>query len=401
MSTDYDVVVVGARVSGAATAMLLARAGARVALIDRSSYGTGTVSTHAFMRAGVLQLSRWGVLPAIVAARTPPVRRTTFHYAGEDSAVVTIRPSAGVEALYAPRRDVLDRILVDHAVAAGAEVIHETSVSGLIVDDRGRVTGVRGRDRRGRAIRVRSTVTVGADGLRSSVAAAVGARVHRRGRSASAVLYRYLDTPVADGYEWAYGDGAGAGLIPTNDGQTCAFVGTSPERMRVLRRSGTEAAFTTLLDHAAPRLTDRVRAVGTVGAIRGWAGVPGHVRQSWGPGWALVGDAGYFKDPITTHGMTDALRDAELLARALLESLQQGGPESVALARYQSTRDRLSAALFDATEAVASYTWDIPTVRQLLRRVSAAMSDELDHLQQLEARPGDLMTHLPGDPASA
>jgi flavin-dependent dehydrogenase len=122
------------------------------------------------------------------------------------------------------------------------------------------------------------------------------------------------------------------------------------------------------------------------GPFHGWGGVPGYARRSWGPGWALVGDAGYFKDPITTHGITDALRDAELLADALVEVLAGVTPGAVALARYQATRDRLSRDLRDATEAVAAYDWDTARVQALLRRVSSAMSDELEHLEALPGR---------------
>ncbi len=117
--------------------------------------------------------------------------------------------------------------------------------------------------------------------------------------------------------------------------------------------------------------------------MRGWRGVPAHVRQPWGPGWALVGDAGYFKDPITAHGITDGLRDAELLADGILETLGGRVPEAVALAAYQATRDRLSAQLLAATEEVAGYGWDAARARELLRTVSSAMSDEVDHLQRL------------------
>src|SRR5689334_22569483 len=113
MSEQFDVLVVGGRVAGASTALLLARAGVRVAVIDRAAYGSDALSTHGFMRAGILQLSRWGLLDAIIAAGTPPIRRTAFHYADGESVDVSIRPGAGVDALYAPRRYLLDRILVD------------------------------------------------------------------------------------------------------------------------------------------------------------------------------------------------------------------------------------------------------------------------------------------------
>lgn len=386
MSANFDVVVVGGRVAGAGTALLLARAGARVALIERAAYGTDTVSTHGFMRAGVVQLSRWGLLDDVVAAGTPPIRRTTFHYADGESVEVAIRPSPGVDALYAPRRAVLDRILVDAAAEAGARVQHETTVIALLRDANGRVSGVRTQDRSGRTSDLRAAVTVGADGIRSVVAEQAGAAHVQRGRSRGAVLYRYYADARPTGYEWAYGAGAGAGFLPTNAGLTGVFVATTPARLRTMRRDGTELAFAKLLGEAAPRLVDRVATAEPIGRMRGWAGVAGFLREAWGPGWALVGDAGYFKDPITTHGMTDALRDAELLADEILEALTGVTPEAVALARYQETRDRLSGPLFAATEAVASYRWDLAQLRPLLRQVSAAMGTEVQHLQSLPAR---------------
>src|SRR5262245_52988386 len=125
----HDVIVVGARVAGAATAMLLARQGLRVLLVDRDRYGTDTLSTHALMRGSVFLLSRWGLLDRLVEAGTPPVRQTRFDY-GTDSVTVGIKPTRGVEALYAPRRTVLDRVLVDAAEAAGAEIRYGVSVTG-------------------------------------------------------------------------------------------------------------------------------------------------------------------------------------------------------------------------------------------------------------------------------
>ena len=128
--------------------------------------------------------------------------------------------------------------------------------------------------------------------------------------------------------------------------------------MRALRRGGVEARVRRAARVRGARLRGAAPRGGAGRPVHGWGGVPGYVRRSWGPGWALVGDAGYFKDPITAHGITDALRDAELLADALLAALSGGVPEAVALARYQATRDRLSRRLFDATEAVAGYDWD-------------------------------------------
>ncbi|WP_374455585.1 NAD(P)/FAD-dependent oxidoreductase [Nocardioides sp.] len=382
MST-YDVVVVGGRVAGASTALLLARAGLSVALVDRGQRGSDTLSTHALMRAGVLQLSRWGVLDDLRAAGTPAVRRTVFHHADGEDLAVTIRPRGAVDALYAPRRHLLDRLLVEAAEDAGVHVLHEATVTSLRRDPDGRVTGVVGRTSTGARVDLAAGLTVGADGIRSRVAEQVGATTTWRGRTSSAVLYRYVDDPGADAYEWTYGAGAAAGVIPTDDGASCVFVSTTPIRMRRLRRLGVERAVAELLAAAGPAAVERVRDLPPVSSVRGWAGVPGFVRRSSGPGWALVGDAGYFKDPITSHGITDALRDAELLATEVLAAHRGDLAEEAALARYQQTRERLSRRLLDTTERVAAYDWDAPGIRTLLLRLSAAMADEVEHLESL------------------
>ena len=383
---DYDVVLVGGRVAGASTAMLLARAGARVLVLDRSAYGSDTLSTHGLMRAGVLQLTRWGLLDQVVAAGTPAIRTTTFWCAGEEPVRITIRPHAGVEALYAPRRQVIDRILVDAAAASGAELRHGVRVTGLLRDRSGRVAGVRTVDEAGRDASVTASYVVGADGVRSVVADAAGAPVVRRGRYASAVRYAYFEGLEAPGYEWAYGDGAAAGLIPTNDGLHCVFVSTTPERLRTLRLGNpADAGFDATWRLAAPGQAERLADARRVGRFHGWPGATGHMRRPWGPGWALVGDAGYFKDPISTHGITDAFRDAELLAAAVVAVLGGGRTEREAFGEYRLRRDTVSRRLFQVTDQISSYTWDVATVQSLLRKMSSAMTDELELLGSLSA----------------
>jgi 2-polyprenyl-6-methoxyphenol hydroxylase-like FAD-dependent oxidoreductase len=379
MSDDYDVIVVGGRVAGAAAALLLARAGLRVAVVERSPVGTDTVSTHALMRAGVLQLSRWGLLPAVQAAGTPAVRRTLFHYPGQ-TVQVSIRPSPGVEALLAPRRTVLDPILLDAAQDAGAQLWERTAMVGLVHRD-GRVAGVRLRTSAGEERTLRAHLTIGADGLRSDVATAVGAGTEREADHASAVLYAYRSGLPTDGYEWAYAPGVAAGLIPTNDGLTCVFAGSTPARVREARRLGGPGALRQLFAGAAPEHLDRFDASAAASPIRGWAGTRGFIRRSWGPGWALVGDAGLFRDPITTHGMTDALRDAELLADAVVVAMSGAGVEQSALQEYQCRRDVLSDRLFRVTDEIASYRWDEAGIRDLLRSASSAMVDEVEFLE--------------------
>ena len=210
----------------------------------------------------------------------------------------------------------------------------------------------------GSEVPIRAGLTIGADGIGSLVAREVDARLDEPWqRSQRHPLPLFPDVP-SEGYVWGYGDGAAAGLIPTNAGETCVFVATAPERMRRLRRDGAEAAFDRLLDAVPAPLSDVVRAGGPGGQLRGWGGVPGYVRRSFGAGWALVGDAGYFKDPITTHGLTDALRDAELLSDAVLADVGGASPGDAAMATYQRTRDGLSKALVDVTESVSRYDWD-------------------------------------------
>src|SRR5262245_12149305 len=185
---DFDVVVVGARCAGAATALLLARRGLRVLAVDRGRYASDTVSTHALMRAGVAQLSRWGVLEQIKAAGTPVIRSTSFHY-GDEVVAVQIKPQQGIEGLYAPRRTVIDRVLVDAARKAGAEITFETQLVGLVREDNGRVSGVRIKDGHDRERQISSGLVIGADGVRSAVARLVGSEYYRTGRHATGVVF--------------------------------------------------------------------------------------------------------------------------------------------------------------------------------------------------------------------
>jgi flavin-dependent dehydrogenase len=367
----YDVVVVGARPAGAATAMLLARQGRRVLLLERDRAGSDTLSTHALMRGGVLLLNRWGLLDRIVDAGTPPVRLTRFDY-GTDSVGVAIKPTPGVQALYAPRRTVLDPILVQAAVAAGVEVRFGVGVAGLLRDNSGRVVGVHGRDRTGAAVAVRAPLTVGADGIRSTVARAAGAATLRVGSGAGAIIYGYWsELPVA-GYEWFYRPGHSAGLIPTNGGEVCVFAGVPAPIFANRVRGDLGEAYHQLLAAATDGAGGRLAAARAPDRLRTWVGRPGFVRQTHGRGWVLVGDAGAFLDPLSTHGITDALRDAEMLARALAPGAAGD------LDRYAADRDRATAAMFDVVNRIAGYDWDTDLVRRHLLDLSSAMGAELE-----------------------
>jgi flavin-dependent dehydrogenase len=374
---SYDVIVVGARPAGAATAMLLARAGLRVLVVDKARQGADTLSTHALMRAGVLQLTRWGLLDQIVAAGTPPIRQATF-YVGSNRTTIPVKAANGVDALYAPRRTILDPIIADAAEACGAELRYGVTVKALRRDSTGRVIGVTGHDHLGRHVSARAPLTVGADGMSSRVAHWAGAHSDHLGTAASAIYYGYWTGIATQGYEWYFRSGAGAGAIPTNHGQTCVYAATAARGRHQPDQSHSPATrFRQLLTAAAPELAERLADGTPTGPLRHFGGRPGHLRRAAGPGWALVGDAGYFKDPITPHGITDALRDAELLADVIVDSISAHSDQTVPLAGYQATRDRLSLPLFRATDAVASYTWDSAQLNALLKQTSAAMAAEV------------------------
>jgi flavin-dependent dehydrogenase len=375
----HDVIVVGARPAGAATAMLLARAGLDVLVLDRSRYGRDTISTHALMRTGVLQLHRWGLLDEVIAAGTPAVRRTVFDY-GDDQVTVDIKPSHGIDALYAPRRTVLDPILSDAAASDGATVRYGITVTDVVRDASGRVVGVRGHDDTGTHIEPRARWIVGADGAGSAIARSVGAPIERAGSAAMAYVYGYWDGVGGDAYEWAHRPGACSGVIPTNDGRATVFAGTTPAR---LGRGGLDV-FHQVLAEASPAVARRVKAAGAPTGVRRFLGRPGFMRLPHGPGWALVGDASHWKDPIGAHGLTDAMRDAELLARALVMAEHDPGAADEALADYHSTRDQLSLPLFDVVEEIAAMRWSDDDIPTLLRRLSSAMSDEATHVAGLD-----------------
>jgi flavin-dependent dehydrogenase len=385
MDNHYDVIVVGGRCAGAATAMLLARGGLRVLVVESAKRGTDTLSTHALMRGGVLQLHRWGLLDAVVASGTPAICATQFSY-GDDIETVDIRTGDGISALRAPRRTVLDALLLDAARAAGAEILSPARVTRLLKSG-GTLCGIEGITRgSGVSFRATATLTVGADGRGSMVASAVGAGFHRRGTASGAIIYGYFPGLARDHYHWGYRPGVAAGVVPTGDGLACVWAGTASARFD--RSQRLETAFRLLLAEAAPEVARSIAAALPAGRLRGFPGAPGFIRSCGGPGWALVGDAAYYKDPITAHGITDALRDAELLARAVLDAPNGGRAQLDAILDYQRTRDRLSVPLFDITERIASYQWDLAELRDLLKALSQAMRPEVATLLGLD-RPDD------------
>ena len=380
----YDVAVVGARAGGAAVAMLLARMGHDVVVVDRALLPSDTLSTHSIARSGVVQLHRWGLLDEVLASGTPAIRQVTFH-TPDGARSRQVKDCAGVDLLVAPRRDALDTIVARAAKDAGAAVILGATVVGVRRDAWGRVVGVNARGIDGSMAEIEAEVVVGADGLRSQVARSVAATIVEARPAGSATYYAYFGGVPWSGIEFFVTERALAGVFPTNGGEACIWVCLPAAAALDARRArgSVAAGFATMLQRTAPALATRVRDAEQTSPVRGAARLPNQVRQAFGPGWALVGDALYHRDPITGHGISDAYRDAELLATALDAALRGNRTFPAALGDYRHQTAEARREIFDITCALADFP---PVARfvELQRQLSAAIEVEAT---ALAARP--------------
>jgi flavin-dependent dehydrogenase len=333
----YDAIVVGARCAGSPTAMLLARGGQRVLLVDRAAFPSDTLSSHYIHQPGVACLDRWGLLEPVMRAGSPPIRDYSLDVG--PFALRGVPPAIdGIDAAYSLQRVALDQILVEAAADAGAEVRERFSVQGLVVED-GRVVGVRGRTAAGTTVTERARIVIGADGMNSVVARAVEAPEYDAVPALTCAFYSYWSGVPMDGVELYVRPGRVIVTAPTNDDRVVVIVFWPHAQLRALR-ADLEGSFHAALE-LAPGLAGRVRAGTRTARFRGTNRLPNFRRRPYGDGWALVGDAGYHKDPILALGITDAFRDAELLADALLA----GAP----LGAYARLRDESSAHGFATT----------------------------------------------------
>jgi flavin-dependent dehydrogenase len=362
----YDVVVVGARAAGAATAMLLARAGMKVLAIDRQSYGSDTLSTHALMRPAVMQLARWGLFDRLAASGAPVITSTSFHYGGQE-VPIAIRPEPGIPGLIAPRRTVLDRTIADAAREAGAHVLYDVTMVDLVFDAGGVARGIALRRANGSGSSVAAEMIVGADGLGSAVARKAGARIIARGRASVAHVYGYTPMPERYGYHWYFGQNLAGGVIPTNDGLSCVVVSVPTARYDAEFRFDLAERRRSALAELDPRL--EAHAASCV-PLRAFRGTPGQLREAFGRGWLLVGDAGFFRDPLTSHGISDAFRDAEGAAAAILAGTEP------AMQRFQDERDAYALPILEATDAISGFDWSLEELPARHRKFSDAMKAE-------------------------
>lgn len=346
----YDVIVVGARCAGASTATLLARAGHRVLLLDRTSFPSDKLSTHYVHQPTIARLARWGLLDRLRATGCPPMEAARFSLSGV-SVTGCAPPVDGIRAGYGPRRYILDSMLATAASEAGAELRERTNVTELLWDG-DRVVGVRARTEGGGVFEERGRVVVGADGVDSLVARSVRAPVYADVPSLTCVYYTYWSGVRAD---WeAYADGRRAvSVVLTHDDRVMVGVQWPREEFPNVRRD-IEAAYFAGLRVAAPDVLARLRDGRREERFVGTARVPNFLRRAGGPGWALVGDAGLHKDPIGGHGIGDALTHAELLASRLGAALEGECPVDRAVAEYAAARDE---------EAMARYQFNVETAR--------------------------------------
>jgi 2-polyprenyl-6-methoxyphenol hydroxylase-like FAD-dependent oxidoreductase len=361
----YDVIVVGARVGGASTAMLLARSGLKVLALDQARFPSDTLSSHQLQVPAVARLARWGLLDRLLASGVPPTRTVRFD---TDGTVLQGRYPVvdGIDFMLSPRRRILDTMLVEAAREAGAEVREGSTVKGLLVDG-GTVTGVEFRSKdSGSTFREHAAVVVGADGHRSLVARQVRAAEYRSRPARSLAFYTYWQNLPVDGGEMYSLDRRVASAWPTNDGLVMTYVAWPVDEFDTFRRDPAANLLATL-DHAGT-LGDRARQAVAVEPIRGTTDLPNVMRTPTGPGWVLVGDAGLAMDPITGLGMGHAMRDAELAAALIVAGgARHGGNGSIAYAR---TRDKEATPIYDFTVGLAALEPTTSARRDLFRAIA-------------------------------
>lgn len=388
---DHDVIVVGARCAGAPTAMLLARQGHRVLLVDRATFPSDTISTHLVHPPGLAALDRWGLLERVVETGCPPI--DTYSFDLGPISIVGSPAGEGFEASYAPRRTVLDKILVDAASESGAEVREGFSVEEILFDGE-TVTGIRGHGKDGTTAVEHARIVVGADGLHSSVARATGAVGYAEKPKINAYYYSYWAGMPMHGTFEAYDRGERAfAAWPTNDDLTlviCAW----PMRDFEANRDDVEGNYHATLA-LAPAFAERIARATRAERFVGMA-IPNYFRKPYGPGWVLVGDAGYLKDPITAQGIQDAFRDAERCTRAIDDVLAGRRPLDEAMRAAQEERDAQVMSMYEFTADFATMEPPPPEMQQLLLAASESPSarDEFARVTAGVTPPEEFFGHM-------
>jgi 2-polyprenyl-6-methoxyphenol hydroxylase-like FAD-dependent oxidoreductase len=389
MRDVYDAIVIGARCAGSPAAMLLARRGYRVLVVDRATFPSDTNSTHVIHPLGGAALARWGLLERLTATGCPPIH--TYAY---DFGPVTISGTPGTPELpsaYCPRRTVLDKLLVDAAVEAGAAVREGFTVEEILWDGQ-RVAGIKGHATGGATVIERAPIVIGADGWYSRLAEAVAAeRYHERPPLLAAYYSYWRDLPTDGRFEIYARHRRGFAAMPTHDGLT-VLVGGWPMDEFAANKTDVERHFLNMLE-LAPAFAARVAGARRVSKFAG-AAIPNYFRKPYGPGWLLIGDAGYLKDSITAQGITNAFQDAERCAAALDDVFSGRRPFEAAMAEWHRVRDEQALPMYEMTCQLASMEPPPPEMQQLLGAI-AGRRRAMDAFVQMNAgtiSPADFMT---------
>ena len=358
----FDAIIVGARCAGSPTAMLLARQGFKVLLVDRATFPSDTISTHILWPHGAEILARWGLLGSLAATGAPPIcRRMTFDV-GPFALRGAIPDANDGMGGFCPRRTVLDSLLLQEAAEAGVDVREGFIVDELLMSDN-TVVGIKGHGRHAERVEEHARIVIGADGVNSFVARTVKAPEYEVRPIAACGYYSYFSGVTQDDIELYVRDHHAFGGAPTNDGLHLVMVNW-PARDFAAVRADVEAHVWRALA-SAPGFANRVRAGRREEQWYGTAGVPGYFRKPYGKGWALVGDAGYNRDPITAQGISDAFIEAEMLATALSTVWSGTGTLEDLLAAYESARNDRVRPMYEFTTQLAALEPPPPEMRAL------------------------------------
>jgi 2-polyprenyl-6-methoxyphenol hydroxylase-like FAD-dependent oxidoreductase len=366
---SYDVIIIGARCAGSPSGMLLARKGYRVLIVDRASFPSDVVSTHVVHPTGAAALARWGLLDRLTATGCPPIHTYTF-----DFGAFTISGAPGTADSpfgWCPRRTILDELLVRAAAESGAEVREAFTVDAIVFEE-GRVVGIKGHSKGGRTVEERAQVVIGADGRHSLVARAVRADQYHDKPPLFAPYYSYWSgLPMHGRFETYCLPYRGFAAVETHDGLTVVAAGWPYSEFETNKRD-VEGNYLKVFD-MVPEFAARLRAAKRETPFAG-AALPNFFRKPYGPGWALVGDAGYNKDPITAQGITDAFHDAERLSTALDQTFSGRQSFDAAMQAYQHTRDEHALPMYEFTCQLATLAPPPPEMQQLFRAISGSQA---------------------------
>ncbi|HEY6250208.1 MAG TPA: NAD(P)/FAD-dependent oxidoreductase [Candidatus Angelobacter sp.] len=360
----YDAIIVGARCAGSPTALLLARKGYKVLLLDRGTFPSDMpFSNHYVHQTGSAHLKRWGLLEKLAATGCPPITTNHWNY-GAFTLTGSPTPAEGeVKEAYAPRRKVLDPILVEAAVAAGADLREGFSAQEVVFED-DRVVGIRGRQKNGANVTEKARITIGADGMFSLVARSVKATEYSSKPALEGSWYSYWSGVRMKGWHlWLRPHRV---IFAYNTNDNLALIGVAFAARDLLRiRTNFEPHYHQVIQEFAPDLAEDMKQGRRESRFVGGA-IPGHVRKPYGQGWALVGDAGYQKDPCTASGITDAMSSAEWLAQAIDEGFSGRQPLEQALAAYEEERNQAELPYYELTSQLATLEPPPAETRQLL-----------------------------------